>query len=131
MNAESLYDRAGGEAGITQIVGVFYQRVLADPELSPFFAHVPMEKLRRMQVEFFSSALNGPLQYSGQPLAHVHRGHGITKAHLRRFTEHLLASLETLNLSRQDVQTIYTRIAREADEVTDDADGSGGGCEAG
>ena len=45
MHAESLYDRAGGEAGVTTLVGIFYQRVLADPELSPFFAHIPMAKL--------------------------------------------------------------------------------------
>jgi hemoglobin len=86
-----------------------------------------MAKLRRMQVEFFSSALNGPLHYSGRPLAHVHQGHGITKAHLRRFTEHLLATLQSLNLSRQDVQSIYTRIALEADEVADDSEGTEAG----
>jgi hemoglobin len=126
-NAETLYDRAGGEAGVTKLVDIFYQRVLNDPELSPFFAHIPMAKLRRMQVEFFSSALNGPLHYSGRPLAHVHQGHGITKAHLRRFTEHLLATLQSLNLSRQDVQSIYTRIALEADEVADDSEGTEAG----
>jgi hemoglobin len=86
-----------------------------------------MAKLHRMQVEFFTSALNGPLQYSGKPLAHVHQGHGITKAHLRRFTEHLLATLETLNLSRQDVHSIYTRIALEANDIADDADGAEAG----
>jgi hemoglobin len=126
-NAETLYDRAGGEAGVTKLVDIFYQRVLNDPELSPFFAHIPMAKLRRMQVEFFSSALNGPLHYSGRPLAHVHQGHGITKAHLRRFTEHLLATLQSLNLSRQDVQSIYTRIALEANEVADDSEGTEAG----
>jgi hemoglobin len=126
-NAETLYDRAGGEAGVTKLVDIFYQRVLNDPELSPFFAHIPMAKLRRMQVEFFSSALNGPLHYSGRPLAHVHQGHGITKAHLRRFTEHLLATLQSLNLSRQDVQSIYTRIALEAAEVADDSEGTEAG----
>jgi hemoglobin len=131
MQTASLYERVGGEAGVIRLIDIFYQRVLADPELSPFFAHIPMEKLRRMQVEFFTSALGGPLQYSGRPLAHVHQGHGITKAHLRRFTEHLLVTLETLTLSKQDIQSIYTRIALEADEIADDSDGLGSGCEAG
>lgn len=130
MHAGNLYERAGGEPGVTKLVGDFYQRVLADPMLAPFFVHVPMEKLRRMQVEFFSSALDGPLGYSGRPLAHVHQGRGITKEHLRRFTEHLLATLETLNLSRQDIQRIYSRIALEADEVAADEEGPGA-CEAG
>lgn len=127
MDGTTLYDRAGGEAGVTKLVEIFYQRVVTDPELRPFFAHVPMAKLHRMQVEFFSSALNGPLQYTGMPLAHVHQGRGITKAHLRRFTEHLLATLKCLDLSRQDIQSIYTRIALEADEITDDSDGAEAG----
>ena len=131
MPAQSLYERVGGEAGVQRLIGSFYERVLADAQLSPFFAHIPMEKLRRMQVEFFTSALGGPLQYSGRPLAHVHHGHGITKVHLRRFTDHLLASLQTLALSQQDIQSIYTRIALEADDVADDAAGLGGACEAG
>ncbi|MCF7675412.1 MAG: group 1 truncated hemoglobin [Akkermansiaceae bacterium] len=127
MNAESLYIRVGGEPGVSKLVGDFYQRVLADPMLAPFFVRVPMEKLHRMQVEFFSSALGGPLAYSGRPLAHVHQGHGITKDHLRRFTEHLLTTLETFNLSRLEVQRIYSRIALDADDVTVDDGGHGGG----
>ncbi len=128
MSTPNLYERVGGEAGITQLVGAFYQRVLADPELSPFFAHIPLATLQRMQVEFFTSALGGDIQYSGRPLAHVHQGRGITKAHLRAFTEHLLATLGTLKLSPQDIQSIYNRIALEADEI---AEGLGTGCEAG
>lgn len=131
MQTQTLYERVGGEAGVSRLIGSFYDRVLADPQLSPFFAHTPMEKLQRMQVEFFTSALGGPLQYSGRPLAHVHQGHGITKAHLRRFTEHLLATLETLALSKHEIQSIYNRIALEADEIADDADGLGSGCETG
>ena len=128
MPAQTLYDRVGGETGISHLIDDFYGRVLSDAELGPFFAHTPMERLRHMQVEFFTSALGGPLQYAGRPLAHVHHGRGITKAHLRRFTEHLLATLETCALSKQDIQSIYTRVALEADEI---AEGLGSGCEAG
>lgn len=131
MPTQSLYERVGGQAGVTRLVGIFYERVLADPQLSPFFAQVPMETLLRMQVEFFTSALGGPLQYSGRPLAHVHHGRGITTSHLRRFTEHLLATLEGLALSKQDIQSVYTRIALEADDIAEDAAGQGGGCETG
>lgn len=125
MSENSLYDRIGGEVGITHLVGAFYQRVLADPELAPFFQHTPMDKLRHMQVDFFTMALGGPPAYSGSPLSHAHQGRGISKDHLRRFIGHLLATLETLNLSRRDVQRIYERLAMEADEVTADQPGGG------
>lgn len=33
----TLYDAIGGRAALVAAVGVFYRRVLVDPELSPFF----------------------------------------------------------------------------------------------
>ena len=121
----SLYERIGGEAGIEKLIGAFYQRVQGDPELAPFFQHTSMEKLKVMQKEFFSEALGGPLFYSGKSMREVHAGRGIKKSHLRRFTNHLLATLEAeqegLSLTRQDIDSIHSRIALEADEI------SGGG----
>ena len=128
MNQQTTYERIGGEDGITRLVGAFYERVLADPSLAPFFAQVSMDKLRRMQVQFFSAALGGPDHYRGQPLGLVHQGRGITKQHLRRFVDHLLATLEAMNLSRREVQAICSRIALDADAI---ATADGGGCEAG
>jgi hemoglobin len=128
MNGRTTYERIGGEDGVTRLVGAFYDRVLADPALAPFFAQVSMDKLRRMQVELFSAALGGPDHYRGQPLGVVHQGRGITKDHLRRFVDHLLATLETQDLSRREIQEICSRIALAADEI---ATADGGGCEAG
>ena len=125
----TLYDRIGGEQAIEKLVGEFYKRVLGDEELGPFFVHVDTEKLKAMQKEFFSEALGGPLFYSGRSLREVHAGRGIKKSHLRRFTGHLMATLEDhqelLTLSRADIDAIYNRIALEADEI------SGGGSETG
>ena len=126
---QNLYERIGGEAGIEQLVKSFYNRVLADEELAPFFEHVPMDKLRTMQKEFFSEALGGPLFYSGRPLREVHAGKGIKKEHLRRFTDHLFEVLDEgkveMGLTPQEVDAIYSRIALEADEI------GGGGAETG
>ncbi len=74
----SLYDRVGGEETITRLVDAFYERVLADEELAPFFSGTSMDKQRRMQREFFAVALGGPIKYSGRPLGDAHRGLGIT-----------------------------------------------------
>ncbi|MDP0491364.1 MAG: group 1 truncated hemoglobin [Verrucomicrobiota bacterium JB023] len=121
MENESLYERIGGEEGISKLIDQFYERVLADEELAPFFQHTPIEKLQRMQKEFFSEALGGPLFYSGKPLRQVHAGKGIRKEHLRRFTDHLKGTLESeqagLNLSAEDIHAIHSRIALEADEI--------------
>jgi hemoglobin len=114
----SLYERIGGDAVIDGLVGEFYRRVLSDPALRPFFEGVSIEKLQRMQHEFFAEALDGPIRYSGRPLAEVHAGRGIEPRHLQRFLEHLLATLEHYELAQDDCYEMYGRIARRADEIT-------------
>jgi hypothetical protein len=68
---QTLFERVGGEQTISDLIHKFYDCVLADPELKPFFKNTSMDKLRRMQREFFSAALDGPTTYSGRPLIGV------------------------------------------------------------
>lgn len=116
---ETLYERVGGEDGISLLVESFYDRVLADPELRPFFEDTAMDKLRRMQHEFFTAALGGPGDYSGRPLDQAHAGRGIEARHLQRFVGHLLAVLdEEFDLEEEDESAIADRIWHYADDVT-------------
>ena len=87
---QTLFARIGGEKPIAELIDDFYDRVLADPELKPFFKNIAMDKLRRMQREFFSAALDGPITYTGKPLGHVHHGRGITKRHFALYVDHLI-----------------------------------------
>lgn len=116
---DTLYDRIGGEDGVTRLVDSFYDRVLADPQLRPFFEDTPMEKLRRMQRQFFTAALGGPVEYSGKPMDRAHAGRGITAKHLQRFVDHLLATVQDeFELDEEDESAITDRIWHYADDVT-------------
>jgi hemoglobin len=106
----SLYQRIGGAEVVATLVDGFYGRVLGDPELAPFFAKTDVKKLRAMQREFFSVALGGPVTYFGKPLAYAHRGRGIERRHLQRFTEHLLATLEGHGVDERDIHDVIDRI---------------------
>ena len=90
---QTLYERVGGEQTISDLIHEFYDRVLADLELKPFFEKTSMDKLRRMQREFFSAALDGPITYTGRPLGYVHHGRGITKHHFALYVGHLIDTL--------------------------------------
>ena len=118
MSDDALFEQAGGLEGIESLVDSFYQRVLADEELAPFFAKVPMEKLRRMQTEFFSAALGGPVVYTGRPIREVHAGLGITKHHLQLFVGHLLETIREMKLDENAINAVYSRIAIYADDLT-------------
>ena len=122
---QTLYERVGGEQTISELIHEFYDRVLADPELKPFFEKTSMDKLRRMQREFFSAALNGPISYTGRPLGHVHHGRSITKHHFALYVGHLIDTLRDQGINDQDVQDIIGRINTYADEITGDVGSAG------
>ena len=113
----SLYARIGGAAKVHEMVEVFYQRVLADEALRPFFAGIDLKKLHAMQREFFSVALGGPVTYFGKPLAYAHRGRGIERRHLQLFTEHLIATIHEVELSERDLSDVLDRINIYSSEI--------------
>lgn len=116
-NKPSLYERLGGEDMISALIPAFYVRVLADPELGPFFKHTELEKLHAMQHEFFVMATGGPLQYSGRPLAHSHHGRGITREHFARFTGHLLETLRDMGVTQEETDEVIERINAMTNEI--------------
>ena len=115
---ESLHEQIGGAESVDELVVGFYQRVFSDPDLRPFFDGVSADKLTAMQREFFAGALGGPEQYSGGSLRDVHEGRGITPREMSKFTGHLLATLEAMDLAPTTVSGIVNRIARHADDIT-------------
>jgi hemoglobin len=117
-HGKTLYDRIGGAAAVRKLLTEFYDRVLEDKQLQPFFVETPMAKLRSMQFELFSAALDGPIEYTGPPLCEVHFGRGIGREHLAMFMDHLFATLSTMNLDEGDVQDIISRINTYADQIT-------------
>jgi hemoglobin len=115
--AENLYDEIGGERAIEGMVEEFYDRVLADPGLRPFFVGVKMEKLRRMQREFFSAALGGPVRYTGVPLAYAHHGRGISREHFARFVGVLLETLRAHGVGEEAALAVIGRLNTYTDEI--------------
>lgn len=116
---KSLFERIGGEVTVALLIDRFYDRVLQDTELEPYFRHVPMDKLRDMQLEFFSMALDGPKHYSGRPLEAVHRGRGITRQQVDRFLAHLLATIQFAHPTESETKAMYDRIAVYGEAVID------------
>jgi len=117
-DSSSLYERIGGEAGFESLIPAFYERVLADPELMPFFANSEVGHLHQMQREFFSMALGGPVTYTGLSLAHAHHGRGITATHFGKFVGHLMATLKEAGVPPEDADAVIARVDTFANEIT-------------
>jgi hemoglobin len=121
MPEATLYERLGGEQGIEGLIQRFYARVLADPQLAPFFGNTAMEKLLVMQREFFGAALGGPQTYSGLALSWAHAGRGITSAHFNRYTQHLVATLEQIGIVPDDIREVMHRVSMHRNDITGEA----------
>jgi hemoglobin len=111
------FEELGGDAGVKTAVAIFYNRVLADPELAPFFDGVDVGRLRMHQRAFLTAALGGPELFTGRGLEQAHAGRGIDDAAFDRLLDHLAETLGDLGLSagsvavvREHVEELRTRI---------------------
>jgi len=115
---DTLYARLGGEAGVRRMLVAFYGRILADPEIAPFFTHTSMDKLLHMQNEFFNTALDGPHEYTGGDLARVHANRGIGIRHFTTFVQHLVTTLREVGVKEDDVHDVVYRVSTLRRSVT-------------
>src|SRR5215472_19222217 len=74
----SIYEAIGGRAALKAAVDVFYRRLLADPELAPFFPDGVGVRHRAFLATVMGEALGGPERYRGPALDDAHRHLGIT-----------------------------------------------------
>lgn len=117
---QTIYEQIGGNHTIERLITAFYQRVLADPLLSPFFETTSIEKLKKMQAAFFTIALGGPDPEMDISIYEAHRGRGIQRQHLTRFTEHLVETLREIGIEAEHATKIYQRISVYSDDVLGD-----------
>lgn len=115
----TLYDRLGGQEAIEAVVDRFYERVLDDDRLRPYFEDTDMDRLRRHQTMFLSFATGGPVEYGGRDMETAHAGLGITDEDFAAVAVHLQAALKEFDVDDEDVQAVAEEImALKEDVVT-------------
>jgi hemoglobin len=94
---QTLYEHAGGEAGLHRLEETFYRNVLADPLLAPLFGGGRPEHVDHLTA-FTAESFGGPDRFSRElGFAHliaVHRHLHITEEQRRRFVELYMAALD-------------------------------------
>ncbi len=118
---QTLYHRIGGAEVIKSLVDIFYKKVFSDGLIGKFFLNTSIEKLKAMQLEFFTIALGGPDSTSKISVYDAHHGRGIKREHLTRFTDHLLDTLRDIGVSEEDSKEVVARIAAYSSDVIGDA----------
>jgi hemoglobin len=81
---------------------LFYDKVMGDERLSPFFAGVDMEGQIKKQIAFLTMAFGGPHQYTGRSLATAHASlvmRGLTDLHFDATVAHMADTLRELGVA--------------------------------
>jgi hemoglobin len=113
----SLYRQLGGRVAITAVVDDFYDRILSDTALAPFFAGIDMVRLRQHQAAFLAAVLGGPTTYEGRSLRQAHAGHGIEAGHFEAVAGHLAAAMQACGVLEVTTGLVMARVAALRGEV--------------
>ena len=118
----SLFERIGGKTAVNATVDLFYQKVLADALLSPFFDSVNMKNQQAKQRGFLMMAFGGPNNYSGKDLREAHAplvAKGLDENHFNAVARHLQNTLKELDLSGDLINEVMTIVASTEHDVLD------------
>jgi hemoglobin len=117
---QSLYERLGSDEAIQSVVDGFYERVMADPTLAPFFAHTTMSRQRRHLASFVAAATGGPA-YHGRSMRAAHQYLGIEQRDFDAVAKHLVAELGSHGVGSDPIAEVVAAIAPLADEIVTDS----------
>ncbi|NYF09608.1 hemoglobin [Leifsonia sp. AK011] len=106
----SVYDEIGGDAAVSLAVESFYDRVMADATLSPYFEGMNLHAIKDHQRDFFTVLLDGPEVYDGRSMRNAHAGLHITDEVFTRTLQHLAATLDELDVTPPLKDQVLRRI---------------------
>jgi hemoglobin len=107
----SIYDSIGGASAVRAAVDDFYERVLADPRLAPFFTGTDLQRLKAHQRAFIAAAIGGPGIFQGRDMSSAHAGLGITDADFDAVAGHLVDTLTGLGVPEETIGQIGGALA--------------------
>ena len=106
----TLYEQVGGDDALERAVEGFYQRMLADPDVAPWFNNIDLSRLKDHQRAFLAVGLGGPELYEGRSMRDAHVSLGITDAAYSAAISHLRDELQQLGVDDGVVAQIAKRL---------------------
>jgi truncated hemoglobin YjbI len=118
-SSSTLYERVGGKFAVTAVVSLFYDRIINDPLLLPFFDGIDVRWQKSKQVACLSTVFSGP-RHSGQDLRQAHShlvARGLNDKHFNAVAGHLQSTLEELSVPATLVEEIMAIVESTRDDV--------------
>lgn len=112
MPDRTLYEKYGGFSQVSRIVLSFYDSLLDNDEIGPFFDDVDMSRIVDHQTKFIASLLGGPAAYSDNQLRQLHSHLTVTDAHFDELEEVLRSTLLQHGMDEEDVAVVVDEIGK-------------------
>ncbi|WP_369227849.1 group 1 truncated hemoglobin [Streptomyces sp. R39] len=115
----TLFEQLGGEKPVGAVVDIFYDKVLSDPDLQPYFTGVDLDRLKQHQRRFIGQALGATRPYSGRSMRKAHEHLAVTEEAFGRVVTHLAGALTEAGVDEETIGTIaQTLLPLKEDIVT-------------
>jgi len=98
----SLFERLGGQEGLTAIVDGLMSNIGADPRTRLYFTNIDLRRFQTKMVEYLCEQTGGPCKYTGGEMKARHAPHQIGDAEFDAFMEDLTKSLDTKQVAPSD-----------------------------
>ncbi|MCG8455870.1 MAG: group 1 truncated hemoglobin [Holophagales bacterium] len=115
--SESLLEKYGGFATISGIVHSFYEKVMDEDSLRPYFQGIDMERLARHQTDFLTMVFGGPVSYSRKALRESHSGLSIVEEDFDCVVDLLEEALEEAAVEDADIAEVMKVIVSYKNDI--------------
>ena len=112
MAWQTLYEKYGGFSQVSKIVLSFYDTLLDNDEIGPFFDEVDMSKMVDHQTKFIASLLGGPASYTDNQLKQLHSHLDIKDSHFDELEIVLRETLVNHGVEPDDVEAVVAEFAK-------------------
>lgn len=119
----TLFELAGGEAGLRPVIDRFVDRVFDDVMIGYLFRAADRARVKQKEYEHAAAHLGGPVSYTGRPLAKAHAPHRIRGGQFMRRIQILKETLRELSVPSAVADSIIEHNLSLQALITADEDG--------
>lgn len=114
---DSIYDRYGGQPFWEDVLNLFYEKNLVDPDLQSFFVGKDIERAKIMNRGLLAAALRPEGEHFPVSVKRAHKDMPIFGNHFEKFAVNLIATLNEKHVTKADIDEIIGVIQSFRDDI--------------
>lgn len=114
---QTIYQEIGGQDTVKAVVSDFYDQVLEDEQLTPYFEGMDTDELRAHQVQFISAVAGGPVEYTGDDMREAHAHLDLDEEDFDAVGRYLKSAMQMNGVDEANVESIMSEVNTLKDPI--------------